>query len=133
MLRKIIISTFLCASILPIHAYAVSNDNVTRGILNRLDTIGEHTYDDDAFGNADRDLRVRILYIVRIALSFVGIIAVTLIAYGGFMYMTARGNDDQVDSARTTIYRSLVGLIIITVSYALTSLVTNVIVKIINT
>jgi hypothetical protein len=58
--------------------------------------------------------------IIRIALSFLGVGAVSFMVYAGFMWMTAAGNDDKVTQAKKTMINAVIGLILITMSYSLT-------------
>lgn len=58
--------------------------------------------------------------VIRTALSFVGVIFLVLMVYGGYLWMTARGNDQQIDKARNLIIAAVVGLIIVLSAYALT-------------
>ncbi|MEA2064865.1 MAG: hypothetical protein U9O66_01030 [Patescibacteria group bacterium] len=58
--------------------------------------------------------------IINIFLSFLGIVFVVLTIYGGFLWMTAQGNDEQVGTARKIIIRSAIGLAIILAAYTIT-------------
>jgi len=51
--------------------------------------------------------------LINIALGFLGIIAVIIIIYAGFKWMTAAGNEEQVKSARATLVQAIIGLTII--------------------
>jgi hypothetical protein len=53
--------------------------------------------------------------------ALLGIIAVALIMYSGFVWMTARGNDAKVSKAKDNLTEALIGLIILIGSYALTT------------
>ena len=53
--------------------------------------------------------------------SILGIIAVILIIYSGFTWMTARGNESQVTKAKDNLFSVLIGLIFIVGAYALTT------------
>lgn len=57
--------------------------------------------------------------IIQIALSFLGVVFIVLIVYGGYLYMTAHGNDQQVEKAKSLIRAAIIGLIIIVASYAI--------------
>lgn len=61
--------------------------------------------------------------LIRVALSLVGIIAVCLVIYGGFKWMTSGGSEDKVDEAKKLLYSGVIGLIIILSAYALSSFV----------
>jgi hypothetical protein len=63
--------------------------------------------------------------IVRTALSLVGLIFMALIVYGGILWMTARGAEQQVEKAKTLITSAVIGMIIIAAGYAITGFVIN--------
>lgn len=70
-----------------------------------------------------RDLRATIASIINVALSMLGIVALVIILFGGFKWMTAGGNDDQVAEARKIIVAGIVGLAVILSSYAIANFV----------
>ncbi|MFH0854481.1 MAG: hypothetical protein V1891_03235 [bacterium] len=74
-------------------------------------------------GLGDTDPRTMIASIIKLVLGFLGIIAVVIILVGGFKWMTAGGNDDQVGEAKKWIYSGVVGLLIVLASYALANFV----------
>ncbi|MFA6525841.1 MAG: hypothetical protein WCT26_00295 [Candidatus Buchananbacteria bacterium] len=61
--------------------------------------------------------------IIQVILGFLGVIAVLIILWGGFIWMTAVGEPDKVDKAKKMIYSGIIGLIIIFASYAIASFV----------
>lgn len=61
--------------------------------------------------------------IVKAAIGTLGIIFVVLIVYAGFLWMTARGEEDKVTKAKDTIQRSVIGLVIVIAAYAIASFV----------
>lgn len=63
--------------------------------------------------------------IVNILYWLIGIAAVIAIIYGGYLYMTARGNAAQVAKARTVLTWAIIGLVIA----LLAAVIVNVIVK----
>lgn len=85
------------------------------------------TFGVDAFGQASQlgsqDLRVTIGRIVRAALGFLGIVAVGIVLYGGYVYMTSGGNEDRVMEGRKIIINGVIGLAIILASFAITQFV----------
>ncbi len=58
--------------------------------------------------------------IIKAVLGVLGILFLVLTVYAGFLWMTAAGNDEQVTKAMGILKTSIVGLIIILVSYSLT-------------
>ncbi len=78
-----------------------------------------------AIGLASADVRVTIARIIRVAMSLLGIIVVVIILYGGFLWMTAGGNDEQVGSAKGWIISGVIGLAIVLSAYAIATFVIN--------
>jgi hypothetical protein len=61
--------------------------------------------------------------VVGTALSLIGVLFFILMIYGGFTWMTARGNEQQTEKAKTTITAAVIGMIIVLASYAITNFV----------
>ena len=78
------------------------------------------------FGLGTQDFRTTLINIVNIALGFLGIIAITVILYGGFIWMTSGGRPDRIDKAKKILISAVIGLLIILFSFAIwISLSTN--------
>ncbi len=60
-----------------------------------------------------------VLTIVEYALKFLGLLAVIMIIYGGFLYVTSAGDTTKTDTAKKIIIYAIIGIIVILVSYAL--------------
>ncbi len=71
----------------------------------------------------DGDIRIVIGNIVRVVLGFLGIIAAVLVLYGGFIWMTAGGNEERISTAKRILINAGVGLIIIMSAFAITQYV----------
>ncbi len=56
-------------------------------------------------------------------LAFVGVFFFILMIYGGFVWMFARGNDQDVTKAKGIIESAIIGLIIVLSAYAITSFI----------
>ena len=61
--------------------------------------------------------------LVRIAIGLLGIIFLILTVYAGFLYLTARGDEEKVTHAKETLQRGVIGLIIISAAYAIATFV----------
>ena len=59
--------------------------------------------------------------VVGALLSFIGVVFLILMIYGGFMWMLARGNEQEVAKAKDLIFAAVIGLIIVLSAYAITS------------
>lgn len=73
----------------------------------------------------NKDPREIAASIVNILLGFLGILAVIIILIGGFKWMTAAGNEDQVGEAKKIIVAGIIGLVIILASWGIASFVLN--------
>lgn len=78
-----------------------------------------------ATGLGQQDPRETVANVIRIALSFLGIVAVIIVLWGGVLWMTAAGNSDKVDQAKKVLFSGLIGLIIILSAFAVTQFVIN--------
>ncbi len=77
----------------------------------------------NVIGLASGDPRVIVGRIIQIALSFLGIIALLLIIYAGFLWMTSSGDEEKVNKAKDTLKNAVIGLIIILSSWAIVTFV----------
>ena len=68
-------------------------------------------------GNAD--LKETVLNIIRLVLGLMTLIAVVLIIYGGFVWLTAAGNEENVEKAKKIISAAVIGLIVILLAWAI--------------
>jgi len=69
------------------------------------------------------DLPVIVGNLINIVLSFLGVVLVVVIIYGGFLYMTAGGEPAKADKGKQWIINGIIGMIIILASYGITSFV----------
>ena len=70
-------------------------------------------------GLGTRDIRETVAAIINVALGLLGIVAVVIIVAGGFLWMTAGGNEEKLDKARKMIFSGIIGLAIILSAYAI--------------
>lgn len=91
-----------------------------------MDQVGEKFGET---GGDPTDVRDIIVELIKIFLTFLGIIFVILILVAGFKWMTAAGNEDQIKEAKEQLSRAIVGLIIILSAYAITYFIFDVLIK----
>lgn len=65
------------------------------------------------------DPRLIAAEIIRIFLTFLGIMFAVYTVYGGYLWMTSAGNDDRISKARSIIIHGIIGSMIILFSYTL--------------
>ncbi|MDP3900430.1 MAG: hypothetical protein Q8Q23_05105 [bacterium] len=58
--------------------------------------------------------------VIGAALALIGAVFLLLMLYGGFIWMLARGNDQEVTRAKNIIISAIYGIIIIVGAYAIT-------------
>lgn len=70
-----------------------------------------------------RDFRLVVAGFIRMALGLVGIVMICLMLYAGFLWFSARGNDDQVATAKATIRNAVIGMVLVAMTYSLVTFV----------
>ena len=69
------------------------------------------------------DPRDTVFLIIRYALGLLGFVFLLLTLYAGFLWMTAGGDEGNIDKAKKILTASIIGLTIIFLSYSITILV----------
>ena len=114
-----IISTF---SILPACVSATENSGRSKFFQGLWETSEKAGYSLDETTPGYKDhFPYHIGNILRIVLSFLGVIFLILIIYGGFTWMTAGGNEQQITKAKGIIFNAIIGLIVVLAAYAITA------------
>ncbi len=70
-------------------------------------------------GSCEGDLRSLVKTILQFFLGFLGFVAVIMVIYGGVLYVTSAGNEENATKGKTVIMYAVIGIIIIAISYAL--------------
>ena len=70
-------------------------------------------------------LRTAVIKVIDFFLFFLGIVATAMVISGGFMYMTAAGDDGKTEKAKMILVYATIGILIVLLSFALVSTVTN--------
>ncbi|MFA6909052.1 MAG: hypothetical protein WC289_04165 [Patescibacteria group bacterium] len=71
------------------------------------------------FGLGTSDLQSTVTKIIQWVLGLLGLIAVIMILYGGFIWMTAGGNEERVETAKKIITAAVVGLVVVLLAWAI--------------
>lgn len=71
----------------------------------------------------------RIVVILSFILGLLGTIFLLLIVYGGFLWMTARGNEEHIKKAQAILRDAVIGLLVIFAAYVITWYVGNYIIE----
>lgn len=98
----------IAALMMPIMAHAQADEATSFSI----ESIGTQ------IGLGEADLKQTVLNIVQLVLGLMTLIAVVLVIYGGFVWLTSAGNEESVEKAKRIISAAVVGLIIILLAWA---------------
>jgi lysylphosphatidylglycerol synthetase-like protein (DUF2156 family) len=63
--------------------------------------------------------------VINAALVFAGVVALILIIYSGIKYITSRGDQTAIDSAKKTLTYAIIGLIVIFLSFFIVQLISQ--------
>ena len=121
-LRPALISLLLLVMLLPGTASAAKSigDQASGGFNTMVKwTIGGGT--DVAISQTT--FNSALLYIINFLLSFIGLLFFLLMLYAGYLWMTARGNDEQVQKAKKMIREAVTALIIILLARIITEFI----------
>lgn len=74
---------------------------------------------------SDKDPRDFIVDIIKYFITFLGLIAVVMVMYSGFLWMTSEGDPEKINKAKKTLINSVIGLIIALFSFAIVAFIAN--------
>jgi uncharacterized membrane protein YwzB len=66
-----------------------------------------------------------IVSLIKILLTFAGMVAVVMLVIGGYWYMAAGGNEEMSEKGRKTILNFVMGLVIIILAYTIVSVIAS--------
>ena len=93
---------------------------LSQGVLAQVD-VGLNYGESVGLGNKDpRDMAVSI---IQVALGFLGLIAVVVVLYAGYLWMTSNGEPAKVDKAKKVLVSAFIGLIIVLMAFGITQFV----------
>ncbi|MDP2736340.1 MAG: TrbC/VirB2 family protein [bacterium] len=126
-LKKIITAAMIFSAFILVltpatHALAINADDYWGGSTQK-DYV--NTNSGLADGGTARDPRQIVVDIIKFVLGFLGILALIIILYAGFKWMTSGGNEESVGSAKKMLVAGVIGLVIILSAYALATFIIN--------
>jgi hypothetical protein len=125
---KIIILATLLAAMAPVGvltaapAYAVVTDTgINNALCNGADVqkLNDPTASCSNETGTPQSLESKITKAINIFSVLVGIVAVVMIIYGGFRYVTSGGKQESVTNAKNTLLYAIIGLVIVALSQAI--------------
>ncbi len=132
-LAKKIFSLFAVAVILISGIFFIFSSKVTAGgnynaVTGQPDNTYYHNEENlitNNIGLGNENPKVIIANIVNILLGFLGIVAVIIIMYAGFVWMTSNGNPDKINKAKKMLLGAVIGLIIIISAFSIVAFIIN--------
>ncbi len=122
-MKNILFTLLLLATcIAPSLASAQEPTNDGFGFGTTLDNVAQQSGFNP--GN-EKSLDERISSFISLFLSFLGVIFLILMIFGGYNWMTAAGDEKKIDKAKDTIRAAIIGLIIIIAAYAISIFVVS--------
>ena len=92
-----------------------------------VDFISECNLAEDHAGSTD--LMKTLNTIISVVVGVLGLLAVAIIIYGGFMYTTSAGDASKIKKAKDTIMYGVVGLVVALLAFAIVNFVVSSIFK----
>jgi len=71
------------------------------------------------------DIATIIVRIVNYVVGLVGIILLVMLIYGGVMYMTSAGSEEQAKKAKSVLTYAIIGIVIIALSFLITQFIVS--------
>ncbi len=71
------------------------------------------------------DPRTIVARVINVAMMFLGIIAVGIVIFAGFKWMTSKGNEEQIESAKKILKAGVIGLVIVLASWGIAAFILN--------
>lgn len=111
-----IFSLFIVISPYLVSAQNPFNSNMINALTNRV-------YNTANTGNPEDIFIQTLSTIIFMLISFLGIVFILLIMYGGYIWMNAKGNESNVEKAQHIIRDAVIGLVVLGASYGVWILV----------
>ena len=118
----LIIFSFSCLLFSFQHAAVCSAATNAGTLFNKgLEATGEGAgY--ETTGNST-DINQRVAQVIQILLSFVGVLLLVLLIYGGVKWLKSSGRDDEIQKSKKIIENAIIGIIVVVAAYAITAYV----------
>jgi len=98
---------------------AVASAGPAADLQTQLQNAGKLSWGGEAL-SGNTSMTGIVATVVEAFLGLLGVIFLVLIIYAGFEWMTAQGDEKKVDTAKDTLTRAVIGLIIIIAAYSIT-------------
>lgn len=122
-------SLFLALALVAPMAHAARTaDPGISGAIDYVEIFGRKAFGVEAPGIPDVPIEVVAGKIIQGAMALIGVAFGILIIYGGFLWMTARGNEETVKKSINILQTAVIGFIIVVGAYAITNYVVDIVI-----
>jgi len=115
-MKKIFLSIIVIGLFIAIPAFAIAD----LGVGGLKQTAEQYAGYAPATGTSAAEL---VGSVIQVLLSIVGSIFLILVFYAGYLWMTARGEESQVEKAKKIVGQATIGLVLVVGAYSITSFV----------
>lgn len=120
--RSALLITLLFSSLaLAVSPTLAVSEEVKKGVLGGLKEAASGTFETSE--DDTTSLGAIVVTGLQVTIGLLGVIAVILIIYSGMLWMTAGGKEEQITKAKKIIIQSIIGIIIIALTYAIITFV----------
>lgn len=121
---KTVVIAILNLFFLSSFAFAQEDAPLRKSLLDKVDIVA-NTSDFQTFPSQEAETKAAELIgtIINSLLAFVGIIFLVLTIYAGFLWMTARGDEEKVGRAQSIIKASVIGIIIVSLAFVISQII----------
>lgn len=128
LLKNNIVSTASASTIATLADDTCTNLNcVKTGLKNTGTAAGYQPKESEV--EPQKSIEETIGTVINFFLGFLLSIFFILTLYGGYLWMTARGNEEQISKAKSIIAQAIIGMAIVMLSYIITFMISGVIIK----
>ncbi|MBP9761413.1 MAG: hypothetical protein KBD15_04210 [Candidatus Magasanikbacteria bacterium] len=89
------------------------------------DAVGNLGKSGQQAGTSEANIENVVGTTINAALTLVGLIFLVLMVYAGYLWMTARGEESQVEKAQKIISAAIIGLVVVMSAAGITKLITS--------
>ena len=119
-----ILSLFLCSSVFLFFSFSQTAQAALKPIQ---DLINRFTGGGEQYFVGPTPVAEIVVNVITWMMSIIGVIAVAFIIYGGIMYATSAGNEQQIERAKKILLYAIIGLVIAIMALVIATLVTRVV------
>src|SRR3989344_6193740 len=124
--RLIIPAVILIGLAVPLAAPAIVSADIQGSLCGSAQDLSvSSTKDCTTTGGSESRFNKILTDVINIFSIVVGVVAVIMIIFGGFKYITSAGNQENIKTAKTTIIYAIIGIVIVALAQIIVKFVLN--------